>query len=186
MVEKLGISQTYKDYVKGNCKDDPAAARFAQHLLLESENVRIIDGGMLLHEPVLYKKLDDQFHNVLHNTFGVGADAEHLVSYQLTKDHVTFHSTMYPRRGNSCSYLIECHSHGRVVFGKVVCYISYENIAYALLLKYNIGLNVCQGLPLPQDVVLQEIVRRTFLGQDFMEVQETNIPMINCNAIVNT
>ena len=144
MVEKLGISQTYKDYVKGNCKDNPAAARFAQHLLLESENVRIIDGGMLLHEPVLYKKLDDQFHNVLHETFGVGADAEHLVSYRLTKDHVTFHSTMYPRRGNSCSYLIECHSHGRVVFGKVVCYISYENIAYALLLKYNIGLNVCQ------------------------------------------
>ena len=67
-----------------------------------------------------------------------------------------------------------------------MCYISYENIAYVLLLKYNIGLNVCQGLPLPQDVVLQEIVRRTFLGQDFMEVQETNIPMINCNAIVNT
>ena len=67
-----------------------------------------------------------------------------------------------------------------------MCYISYENIAYALLLKYNIKcLNVCQGLPLPQDVVLQEIVRRTFLGQDFMEVQETNIPMINCNAIVN-
>ena len=80
---------------------------------------------------------------------------------------------------------LECHSHERVGFGKVVCYISYENIAYALLLKYNIGLNVCQGLPLPQDVVLQEIVRRTFLGQDFMEVQETNIPMINCNAIVN-
>ena len=186
MVEKLGINQTYKDYVKGNCKDNPAATRFAQHLLLESENVRIIDGGMLLHEPVLYKKLDDQFHNVHHKTFGVGADAEHLVSYRLTKDHVTFHSTMYPRRGNSCSYLIECHSHGRVVFGKVVCYISCENIAYALLLKYNIGLNVCQGLPLPQDVVLWEIVRRTFLGQDFMEVQETNIPMIvNCNAIVN-
>ena len=99
---------------------------------------------MLLHEPVLYKKLDDQFHNVLHEKFGVGADAEHLVSYRLTKDHVTFHSTMYPRRGNSCSYLIECHSHGRVVFGKVVCYISYQNIAYALLLKYNIiSLNVC-------------------------------------------
>lgn len=67
-----------------------------------------------------------------------------------------------------------------------MCYISYENITYALLLKYNIGLNVCQGLPLPQDVVLQEIVRRTFLGQDFMEVQETNIPtIVNCNAIVN-
>ena len=54
-------------------------------------------------------------------------------------------------------------------------------------MKYNIiGLNVCQGLPLPQDVVLREIVRRNFLGQDFMEVQETNIPMIvNCHAIVN-
>ena len=74
-----------------------------------------------------------------------------------------------------------------MVFGKVVCYISYQNIAYALLVKYNIiGLNVCQGLPLPQDVVLREIVRRNFLGQDFMEVQETNIPMIvNCHAIVN-
>ena len=187
MVEKLGFSQTYKEYVKGSCEDNPAAARFAQRLLHESENVRIIDGGMLLHEPVLYKKLDDQFHNVLHEKFGVGADAEHLVSYRLTKDHVTFHSTMYPRRGNSCSYLIECHSHGRVVFGKVVCYISYQNIAYALLLKYNIiGLNVCQGLPLLQDVVLREIVRRNFLGQDFMEVQETNIPIIvNCNAIGN-
>ena len=149
MVEKLGFSQTYKEYVKGDCKDNPAAARFAQRLLHESENVRIIDGGMPLHEPVLYKKLDDQFYNVLHEKFGVGADAEHLVSYRLTKDHVTFHSTMYPRRGNSCSYLIECHSHGRVVFDKVVCYISYQNIAYALLLKYNIiGLNVCQGLPL--------------------------------------
>ena len=90
MVEKLGISQTYKDYVKGNCKDIPAAARFAQHLLLESENVRIIDGGMLLHEPVLYKKLDDQFHNVLHKTFGVGADAEHSVSYRLTKIMLPF------------------------------------------------------------------------------------------------
>ena len=39
------------------CKDSPAAATFAQRLLHESENVRIIDGGMLLHEPVLYKKL---------------------------------------------------------------------------------------------------------------------------------
>ena len=37
-----------------------------------------------------------------------------------------------------------------------------------------------------QDVVLREIVRRNFLGQDFMEVQETNIAIIvNCNAIVN-
>ena len=94
---------------------------------------------------------------------------------------------MYPRRGNSCSYLIKCHSHGRVVFGKVVCYISYQNIAYALLLKYNIiGLNVCQGLPLLQDVVLREIVKRNFPGQDFMEVKETNIrTIVNCNAIVN-
>ena len=60
------------------------------------------------------------------------------------------------------------------------------NIAYALLLKYNIiGLNVCQGLPLLQGVVLRQIVRRNFLGQDFMEVQETNIPVIvNCNDIV--
>ena len=62
--------------------------RFAQRLLHENENVRIIDGGMLLHAPVLYKKLDDQFHNVLNEKFGVGADAEHLVSYRLTKDHV--------------------------------------------------------------------------------------------------
>ena len=179
MIEKLGINQTYKDYVKGNCKDNPAAAGFAQHLLLESENVRIIDGGMLLPEPVLYNKLDDQFHNVLHKTFGVGADAEHLVSYQLTKDHVTFHSTMYPRRGSSCSYLIECMEGWSLA---KLCYISYQNIAYSLPLKYNIiGLNVCQGLPLLQDVVLPEIVKRNFLGQDFMEVQETNIPMIvNC------
>ena len=40
---------------------------------------------MLLHEPVLYKKLDDQFHNVLHEKFGVGADAEHLVSCRANK-----------------------------------------------------------------------------------------------------
>ena len=36
------------------------------------------------------------------------------------------------------------------------------------------------------NVLLREIVRRNFLRQDFMEVPETNIPMIvNCNAIVN-
>ena len=188
MVEKLGISQTYKVHVAENCKDNTTAARFAQHLVHENQNTRKTDEGMVLHEPMHHKKLDVRFQNVLCEKFGCEADTEHLVSYRMTKDHVTFHSVLYPRKGNSCSYLIRFNSHsGEAYFGKVVCYIFHQNIAYALLLKYNLtGLNVCQELPPPQDTVLREILRRNLLGGHFVEVQETDIPVIvNCNSIVN-
>ena len=77
--------------------------------------------------------------------------------------------------------------HGEEAFGKVVCYICHQNVAYALLLKYNLtGLNVCQELSAPQDAVLREILRRNLPGEHFVEVQETDIPVIvNCNSIVN-
>ena len=98
MVEKLAISQTYKVHVAEKCKDNNAAATFAQHLVHEKQNTRKKDGGMLLHEPIHYKKLDAHFQNIICEKFGCGADTEHLISYKMTKDHVTFHSTMYPRR----------------------------------------------------------------------------------------
>ena len=75
---------------------------------------------------MIYKRLDDELHNALHDRFDVGAEEEHLIPYHLTKDHITLHNSMYPRRGNSCSYPIECHLHGRVIFCKVVCYISHH------------------------------------------------------------
>ena len=35
MVEKLGVSQTYRVHVSQKCKSTPSAARFAKHLLGE-------------------------------------------------------------------------------------------------------------------------------------------------------
>ena len=70
-----------------------------------------------------------------------------LVSYRMTKDHVIFHSTMHPRKGNSCSYLVEFNSNGMTVYGKVVCYIVRENVACALLEeRKKTGRNVSQDL----------------------------------------
>ena len=186
MVEKLGISQCYKHHVRENCKDTPNAAKFAQGLLRQDQKTRMTDGGVRLYEPMHYKRLVN-YQNVLHASFGSGPDESHLVSYRMTKDHVTFHSTMYPRKGNSCSYLIQFRLHSRIAYGKVVCYIFHQNIAYALLLKYNVtGVDVCQGLSPPQDAVLKEIVHKRLIGQHFAEVQDTERPLIiSCNVIVN-
>ena len=142
---------------------------------------------MLLHEPIHYKKLDVHFQNIICEKFGFGADTEHLILYRMTKDHVTFHSTMYPRKANSCSYLIQFHLHGRIAYGKVVCFVIHRNVAHALLEEYKLtGVNVCQGLPPPQDAVLKEIVQRNLIGGHFLEVQETNsLLIVNCEAIEN-
>ena len=64
IVEKLGVSQTYKVHVLQKCKSTPSAARFAKHLLGERPSVRYTEGEILLHEPVHFKKLT-QFQNVL-------------------------------------------------------------------------------------------------------------------------
>ena len=81
----------------------------------------------------------------------------------MTKGQTTFHSTMYARKGNSWSYIIQFVSHGRPSFGKVVCYILYDGVAYALLEKYDLtGVNICQDLNSPQDIVLNEIAQKKF------------------------
>ena len=57
--------------------------------------------------------------------FGSGPVPEYLVSYRMTKDHVTFHSMMYPRKGNLCSYLVQFCAHGRKCYGRVVCCVLF-------------------------------------------------------------
>ena len=94
---------------------------------------------------------------------------------------------MYPRKGNSCSYLVEFNSNGMTVYGKVVCYIVRENVAYALLEEHKkTGRNVCQDLPLPEDPVLKDIVERNLIGEHYLEVEEDGeLLIVSCHQIVN-
>ena len=124
MVEKLGVSQTYKVHVPQKCKSTPSATRFAKHLLGERPSVQYTEGRILLYEPVHFEMLT-QFQNVFFTAFRSGPVPEYLVSYRMTKDHVTFHSMMYPRKGNSCSYLVQFGAHGRKCSGRVVCYFLF-------------------------------------------------------------
>ena len=39
------------------CKDNPSAAQFIKHLLVGKPQTRETEGGILLHEPIRYKKL---------------------------------------------------------------------------------------------------------------------------------
>ena len=91
MVEKLGVSQTYKVHVPQKSKSTPSATRFAKHLLGERPSVQYTEGRILLHEPVHFEMLT-QFQNVFFAAFGSGPVLEYLVSYRMTKDHVTFHT----------------------------------------------------------------------------------------------
>ena len=92
---------------------------------------------------------------------------------------------MYPRKGNSCSYLVQFCAHGRKCYGRVVCYILFLNVA--LITEYGLtGLNICQDLPLPQDVVLKEIVHRNLIGQHFLQVQEIeSLLLVKCADVIN-
>ena len=178
MVKKLGICQSYKGYVSQKCKEVPNAARLAQRLLNEKSNTRCVGGGIHLHEPMQHKKLVG-FQGVLSQVLGCAPDTGYMVFFRMTKAHITFHSTMYSRIGNSCSYIVHLHLNGNDMYAKVVCYILHQNLAYALVLQYHLtGVNVCEGLPPPQDVVLQEIVRKKIVGQHFLEAQEKKHPLI--------
>lgn len=94
---------------------------------------------------------------------------------------------MYPRKGNSCSYLVEFNSNGMTAFGKVVCYVVHENVAYALIEEWKkTDRNVCQDLPFPQDPVLKGIVERNLIGEHYVEVKEESEPLVvSCHQIVN-
>jgi hypothetical protein len=186
MVKKLGICQSYKGYVSEKCKEDPSAAWLAQRLLNEKSNTRCVDGEILLHEPMQYRKLIG-FQGVVSQVLGCALGTEYMVFFRMTRARVTFHSTMYVRKGNSCSYIVHIRLNGSDTYAKVVCYILHQNVAYALVLLYHLtGINVCDGLPPPQDVVLQEIVRQKLVGRHFLEAQETERPLVvNCSAIIN-
>ena len=122
------------------------------------------------------------FQDVLSQVLGCAHDTDYMVFFRMTKAHTTFHSTMYSRKGNSYSYIVNLRLNESDVYAKVVCYILYQNICSTTLT----GGNVCDGLPPPQDVVLQETVRKKLVGQHFFEAQETERPLIvNCGSIMN-
>ena len=186
MVEKLGISQGYRKIVNNNCSDN-SAKRFAQHLLNESPNIKKTEGGIKLYEPIKYRKLHQNYDRELIASFGGEPDSEYLVSYRMKKENETFHSTMYPRKAKSCSYIVQYSQNGRLVYGKVVCYVLHCNTAYALILKYNqTGMNVCQEMEAAQDLALREIVQQKLIGQHFIEVEDTdNLVIVKCNKVEN-
>ena len=98
---------------------------------------------------------------------------------------------MYTRKTILCSYiyLVEFNSNGmtQTAYGKVVCYIVQENVAYILLEQCKTaGRNVCQHLPFPQDPVLKDIAEIHLIGEHYFEVKEDGEPLIvSCYQIVN-
>ena len=98
---------------------------------------------------------------------------------------------MCARKRILCSYmyLLEFNSNGmtQTAYGKVVCYIVQENVAYILLEQCKTTRrNICQDLPFPQDPVLKDIVEIHLIGEHYFEVKEEGEPLIaSCHQIVN-
>ena len=98
---------------------------------------------------------------------------------------------MYAIKRILCSYkyLVEFNSNGmtQTAYGKVVCYIVQENVAYILLRQCKTtGRNICQDLSFPQDPVLKDIVEIYLMGEHYFEVKEDGEPLIaSCHQIVN-
>ena len=113
MVEKLGVSQNYKQYVSKNCQDNEHVKTMAKSLLGETSHTRVAEDKVFLHEPMVLKKLEP-FSATLTARFGGTAASDYLVSYRMRKENITYHSTMYLRKGNSCSYIIQWLEHGQV------------------------------------------------------------------------
>ncbi|KXJ10014.1 hypothetical protein AC249_AIPGENE17294 [Exaiptasia diaphana] len=134
---------------------------------------------------VAQPKVLTNYSNVVEERFGT---TEVFVSHRMRKEHIVYHSLEYSRKGNSCSYIVEAADN---VFGKVICYIvDNNNNGYALLEPYQrTGGNVCQGLrKQPQDVVLQTIIEKGLIGEEFIEVEDalpTTARLIECTLIKN-
>ena len=86
-------------------------------------------------------------------------------------------------------YLVEFNSNGitQTAYGKVVCYIVQEDVAYILLEQCKTTRrNICQDLPFPQDPVLKDIVEIHLIGEHYFQVKEDGEPLIaSCHQIVN-
>ena len=85
-------------------------------------------------------------------------------------------------------YLVEFNSNGmtKTAYGKVVCSIVQENVAYILLeQRKTTSRNICQDLPFPQDPVSKDIVEIHLIGEHYFEVKENGEPLIvSCHQIV--
>ena len=106
-----------------------------------------------------YKQLVD-FHNALHEALGCGPDVNYQVSFRMTKkiQHLPQH--------DPCVEL-----HRLVTYGRIVCYILHQNVAYALLMKYNLtGVNVYQELPLPEDLLREILTLNRATTYIFVEI----------------
>ena len=96
---------------------------------------------------------------------------------------------MCARKRILCSYIYLVNSNGmtQTAYGKVVCYIVQENVAYILLEQCKTThRNICQDLPFPQDPVLKDIVEIHLIGEHYFKVKEDGEPLIaSCHQIVN-
>ena len=189
MITKLGISQNYLAHVMNNSQDNHRVEQLSKHFLKEPQNLRKAEGGIFLYEPITVRKMPE-FHTLLNAEFGATAGTELNVSFRMKKENVIYHSTMYSRRGNSASYIIQWQAsanYRRHKYGKVACYLLHGNVAYAIVLNLRLtGVTVCQELLPPEDPVLRGIVDRNLIGQQFLEVEETDIAvLINCSVIEN-
>ena len=172
MITKLGISQNYLAHVMNNSQDNHRVEQLSKHFLKQPQNLRKAKGGILNAE------------------FGATAETEFYVSFRMKKENVTYHSTMYSRWGNSASYIIQWQANAnyrRHKYGKVACYLLHGNVAHAIVFNLRLtGVTVCQELLPPEDPVLRGIVDRNLIGQQFLEVEETDIAvLINCSVIEN-
>ena len=95
---------------------------------------------------------------------------------------------MYPRKRNSCSYLVELNSNGMTVYGKVACYIVRKNVAYALLEEHKKTGRNC----LPRSTFTSRSSfkgycgERYLIGEHYLEVEEDGeLLVVSCQQIVN-
>ena len=192
MVDRFGVTQSYKAHTKSICKGDTKVENLSKQFISDTINFTRCKNGIALFYPIVRRKLTQELCTVLNSHLSEDQSSyfsEFQVSFRMKEDLTTYHRLMYPRKGNSCSCVVEYFSkHGTFGYGKVICFILCENIAYALLYKYKMTkLNVCHGIEAPKDLVMKAFLDNNLIGKDFQEAEEsTSTPIvIKCITITN-
>ena len=145
ILKKLGVTQTYKK----KCENTENAAKIAKSSVVENLKQDAWMGIFFRMIPFITRSC------LIFRTFSIPCLVQLKSPCFLQdeeEDHLVFHSTMYPRKGNSCSYRVEFNSNGMTAYRKLACNIASENLAYGLTGECKkTGIFICQDLPFPQD-----------------------------------
>jgi hypothetical protein len=157
--------------------------RFRRNRYSRGNTITVTD-NVTFFLPVTQETLEDKEREAVMRHIGVdvihcATPARAIIGLEV------YHSSMYTRKGNTCSSLVEVKSKSNTVYGRIVKFILHQSNPIALVkVMHPHNLNICKESSRPSLPFLRKLNDDNQLANSILAVEELDeVISVSCYAI---